>query len=186
MFLFILIPNVLVTFSVYSLLMFGVLCKPDEDDDDKETWNWNCEIKCQEKQVTQKIWKKKFWPKNTDLHELRDIYEENVLVDNSHRYNIAQITWVLLVLITCAFLIRELIECVSLRKKFFTKSESYKHIIIDILLIFCLLKGLPVEELKLQRWQYHVATITNFGLWFQMLILAGKYPGYGKYIHMFK
>ena len=175
------------TFSIYSVLLFGDLCKPDNDDDDIETWKWNIEVKCRETKVSQTIWKK-IWSKDiTNPEDVKDhIHEENVVIDNSVKYNIAQITWVLLVVLSCAFFIRELIECVSIKKKFFTKLASYRHVAIDFLLIFCLLKGLPVEGLKLQRWQYHVATITNFGLWFQMMIFAGKYPGYGKYIHMFK
>ena len=170
-------------FSIYSLLLFGNLCKPDEDDDGTKTWEWNLNISCQERKLSSKQWKK-FWSKNvTDPDE---IYEEIILIDNSLKYHIAQISWVLLVVLTCAFLIRELIECVSHKKKFFIKMENYRHITIDFLLILCLLKGLPEENLKLQRWQYHIATLTNFCLWFQMMIFAGKYPGYGKYIHMFK
>lgn len=173
----------LVIFSIYSLLLFGNLCKPDQDDYAKETWEWNDNITCQERQDKTRQWKKN---RSINSTEPRQIYEEDILIDNSLKYHIAQISWVLLVVLTSAFLIRELLECVSQKKKFFIKMDNYRRITIDFLLILCLLMGLPEQSLILQRWQYHVATITNFGLWFQMMIFAGKYPGYGKYIHMFK
>ena len=99
----------------------GNLCKPDEDDDGTKTWEWNLNISCQEKELSSKQWKK-FWSKNiTDPDE---IYEEIILIDNSLKYHIAQISWVLLVVLTCAFLIRELMECVSHKKKFFINLKN--------------------------------------------------------------
>ena len=167
------------TFSIYSLLLFGDLCQPDDDDDDKDTWKWNVEIECKDVTALRDYW-------NKNLTDPREIYKARIKIDYSLKYSIAQMAWVLLVVLTCAFFIRELVECLSLKKKFFTKLDSYRHLVIDFLLILCLLKGYPVAKLKLQRWQYHVATFTSFFLWFQMMIVAGKYPGYGKYVHMFK
>ena len=173
----------LVIFSIYTLLLFGNLCKPDQDDYAKETWEWNDQINCTKRELSTRQWRKN---RSKNSTEPRQIYEEDILIDNSLKYHIAQISWVLLVVLTYAFLIRELLECISQKKKFFIKMDNYRRITIDFLLILCLFMGLPEESLILQRWQYHVATITNFGLWFQMMIFAGKYPGYGKYIHMFK
>ena len=184
----------LVTFSIYSLLLFGELCQPDDEDDDaRETFDWTKEIKCTALQE-QESPVKHYWSEN--LKNRWKWIEKMIDYDFSLEYSIAQFSWVLLVVFTCIFCIREVAECLSLQRKFFKSFDSYRHIIIDILLILCLLKGYPVpnfklddgtlQRFKLQRWQYHVATLTTFLLWFQMMIVAGKYPGYGKYIYMFR
>ena len=175
---------VLVIFSIYSLLLFGELCQPDDEDDDaRETFIWSKEIKCSALQE-QESPVKHYWSEN--LKNRWKWIEKMIDYDFSLEYSIAQFSWVLLVVFTCIFCIREVAECLSLQRKFFKSFDSYRHIIIDILLILCLLKGYPVPNFKLQRWQYHVATLTTFLLWFQMMIVAGKYPGYGKYIYMFR
>ena len=177
-------------FSVYSLLLFGELCQPDDKDDEaRETFYWRKEIKCSNASEV-----KRYWSKN-EMSQW-EILESMLDNDFTLEYSIAQFTWVLLVVFTCIFCIREVVECLSLQRKFFNCFDSYRHIMIDILLILCLLKGYPVPNFKLddgtlqrfnlQRWQYHVATLTTFLLWFQMMIVAGKYPGYGKYIYMFR
>lgn len=181
----------LVIFSIYSLLLFGELCHPkEEDDDSRETFYWSKEISCKSSSKGQNYWSK-------DETDKWKILESMIDHDFTLEYNIAQCSWVVLVLFTCIFCIREIVECLSLQRKFFKSFDSYRHIIIDILLILCLLKGYPVASFKLddedddgcfklQRWQYHVATFTGFLLWLQMMIVAGKYPGYGKYIYMFR
>ena len=171
---------VLVIFSIYSLLLFGELCQPDDKDDvARETFDWRKEIKCSNASEV-----KRYWSKNAMSQW--EIFESMIDKDFRLEYSIAQFSWVLLVVFTCIFCIRELVECLSLQRKFFKSFDTYRHIVIDILLILCLLKGYPVPNFKLQRWQYHVATLTTFLLWFQMMIVAGKYPGYGKYIYMFR
>ena len=40
-------------------------------------------------------------------------------------------------------------------------------------------------ELKLYRWQYHVASVNSFLLWVGMMVLVGKYPKFGIYVQMF-
>ena len=171
----------LVIFSVYSLLLFGDLCHPNEkEDDSRETFYWFKEINCNNASKPGK----KYWSK--DIQDRWKIVELITNHDFTLEYSIVQFSWVVLVLFTCIFCIREVVECLSLQRKFFKSFDSYRHIIIDILLILCLLKGYPVASFKLQRWQYHVATFTGFLLWVQMMIVAGKYPGYGKYIYMFR
>ena len=41
-------------------------------------------------------------------------------------------------------------------------------------------------NLSLERWQYHLAAFTCMLLWLEMLMLVGKIPKFGKYIHMFE
>ena len=183
------------TFSIYSLLLFGELCHPvwtpepeEKIDDPRETFYWGKEISCRNASTV-----KRYWSKN--IRDKWEILESMVDLDFTLEYNIAQFSWVVLVGFTCIFCIREVVECFSLQRNFFKRFDSYRHILIDILLILCLLKGYPVanfklgeeeENFKLHRWQYHVATLTSFLLWFQMMIVTGKYPGYGKYIYMFR
>lgn len=64
--------------------------------------------------------------------------------------------------------------------------DSLGNLAIDILLILCLYKGNPHDETLFERWQFHAATVTSFLLWLQTMLTLGKYPGYGKYIIMFK
>ena len=175
------------TFSIYSLLLFGDLCHPVEgkkgENHNSETFHWRKEISCKNFTIVKEYWNKH--PTDIVATGIR-ISQSLTKIDNSFKYSIAQISWIVLVVFTCIFLLREVVECLSLRRKFFKSFDSYRHIVIDILLILSLLKGFPVANFKLQRWQYHVATYTSFSLWFQMMIVAGKYPGYGKYIYMLK
>ena len=108
------------------------------------------------------------------------------LTDLDSEYRICQTCWIILVVLTTFFCLRELCSFRLLRLEFFTRIESYRHVAIDALLISSLYKGFPHFHLQLERWQYHVATCTSFLLWLQTMIIAGKYPGYGKYVHMFK
>ena len=108
------------------------------------------------------------------------------LTDADTEYRVCQTCWIILVVLTTLFCLRECFEMTTLRSKFFKRIESYRHVAIDILLISSLYKGFPHSNLQLERWQYHVATCTSFLLWLQTMIIAGKYPGYGKYVHMFK
>ena len=146
-------------FSIYAVLLFGDLCTPDGDDKDEERWQWSKNVTCKNM---------------TDPEDL------------SGKYNTVQAMWVILVVLTVYFCLRDVAECVSLHMNFFTRTESYRNLAIDILLILCIYKGHPHDERLFERWQYHVATYTSFLLWVQTMLTLGKYPGYGKYIIMFK
>ena len=147
------------TFSIYSILLFANLCKPKRDENanaEYGRWQWNQTIKCIG-------WK-----------------------DDDEELTIVEITWVLLVLMTTYFFIRDILECASLRLKFFMRVSTYRRLLTDALLIFCLYRGFPNHDLELERWQYHMASIAGFLLWLQTMIELGRYPGCGKYIMMFK
>ena len=144
-------------FSVYAVLLFGQLCQPDEiEDPDEERYDWHTDINCIP------------WE------------------DNETEYSILQATWVILLIFTGYFWLREVLESAAHPRKFFTRMESYGNMAIDILLVLCLYKGFPHDDKKFERWQFHVATVTSFLLWVQTMLTLGKYPGYGKYIIMFK
>ena len=65
--------------------------------------------------------------------------------------------------------------------------DGYRNLLIIISIVLVVYKGDPLtKDLSQQRWQYHVASITCLLLWLEMLILVGKIPKFGKYIHMFK
>lgn len=152
-----------VIFSIYAVLLFGELCMPDDDDKDEDRYNWwNSTINCT-------AWTNTTVKNNTDTE-----------------YRTLQGTWVVLLIFTIYFWLREVLESAAHPRKFFTRMESYGNIAIDILLILCLYKGFPHDQLRFERWQFHVATITSFLLWVQTMLTLGKYPGYGKYIIMFK
>ena len=146
-----------VIFSIYAVLIFGDLCKPNGDDDDEDRWAWNKTVNC---------------TKWTD--------------DTSTEYKTTQVTWVLLVIFTVYFWIREVLKLVADPRTFLSRMESFGDLAIDILLILALYKGFPHDQQNFERWQFHVATVTSFLLWVQTMMTLGKYPGYGKYIIMFK
>ena len=144
-------------FSIYAVLLFGELCKPDDDDDTEDRWLWQLDVDCVK------------WTDETNAE-----------------YSTVQATWVILMIFTIYFWLREMYKMVAYPRKFFSRMESFGYIAIDILLLLCLSKGYPHDDLKFERWQFHVATITSFLLWVQTMLTLGKYPGYGKYIIMFK
>ena len=143
-------------FSIYAVLLFGQLCKPNEDDDTADRWNWTSKVDCVK------------WTEDTNTE-----------------YSTLQATWVILLIFTIYFWLREMYKIVHPRK-FFSRMESFGDIAIDILLLLCLSKGYPHHDLKFERWLFHVGTVTCFLLWVQTMLTLGKYPGYGKYIIMFK
>lgn len=149
----------LVLFSIYSILLFARLCRPKSNENTSAVnrWQWDQPIECFE-----------------DKHT----YEEDLAT--------VEIAWTLLLLITCYFFIRDIINCVSFRLKFFMRLGTYRRLLTDTLLIFCLYKGFPEQNLTLERWQYHMASIAGFLLWLQTMIELGRYPGCGKYIMMLK
>ena len=74
--------------------------------------------------------------------------------------------------------------------EYFSKWAGYRNIAIIISIILVVHKG-PRDvrrptKLSLERWQYHLAAFTCMLLWLEMLMLVGKIPKFGKYIHMFK
>ena len=95
--------------------------------------------------------------------------------------------WVVLILCFLIYIIREMFSLFILQQKYFSKLETYRHLTTLASTFSVLYKGSPREEnLMLQRWQYHVAGYTCLLLWLEMLLLVGKIPKFGKYIHMFK
>ena len=154
-----------VIFSIYAVLLFGDLCKPNDDDKDEERWDWNKTVNC------------KKWSNGTNGPDDDD---------TSTEYKTTQVTWVLLVIFTVYFWLREVLKLVAEPRTFLSRMESYGDLAIDILLICSLYKGFPHDARQFERWQYHVATFTSFLLWVQTMLTLGKYPGYGKYIIMFK
>ena len=101
-------------FSIYSIILFARLCRPKENENTTAVnrWQWNQTIECFEDEKK---------------------YEEDLAT--------VEIAWTLLVLITCYFFIRDIINCVSLRLKFFMRLDTYRRLLTDALLIFCLYKG---------------------------------------------
>ena len=152
-----------VIFSIYAVLIFGDLCKPNGDDDDEDRFNWTQNVGC------------KKWSDGMDGMD-----------DTSTEYKTTQVTWVLLVIFTVYFWIREVLKLVADPRTFLSRMESFGDLAIDILLILALYKGFPHDQQNFERWQFHVATVTSFLLWVQTMMTLGKYPGYGKYIIMFK
>ena len=148
-------------FSTYAVLLFGQLCKPDDDDLTKDRFNWSDSVSCVNWTVS----------------------DQTGVSDTDTEYKTLQATWVVLLLFMVYFWLREVLEMVADPRKFFSRMESYGNMAIDILLLLCLYKGAPHDKLEFERWHFHVATVTSFLLWVQTMLTLGQYPGYGKYIN---
>ena len=48
------------------------------------------------------------------------------------------------------------------------------------------LNGLLTVKKEVARWQYYVACTASFLLWFEMLVMIGRLPMFGKYIQMYR
>ena len=95
--------------------------------------------------------------------------------------------WIILVISICIYLGREAVSLYILKHQYFCKWDGYRNLLIIISIVLVVHKGYPTDsDLSLQRWQYHVASIACLLLWLEMLVLVGKIPRFGKYIHMFK
>ena len=57
--------------------------------------------------------------------------------------------------------------------------------VVDCSLCLGIHSGDPEQVRTLQRWQYHLASLTCFLLWTEMLFLVGKLPRFGLYVQMF-
>ena len=95
--------------------------------------------------------------------------------------------WIILILFLFIYIVRETVSLSIKQQKYFSKWETYRNLAIIASIFLVVYKGSPrTSDLKLQRWQYHLAGFTCLLLWLEMLILMGKIPKFGKYIHMFK
>ena len=98
----------------------------------------------------------------------------------------AYYAWLLLLLSLAIYIVKETIS-LSLQQRYFYKWETYRNLATIVTIVLVVHKGSPTTtHLKLQRWQYHVAAGACLLLWLEMLMLVGKIPKFGKYIHMFK
>ena len=100
----------------------------------------------------------------------------------------AYIAWLFLLLSLAVYIVKEIITIsLSIRQRYFYKWETYRNLATIVTIVLVVHKGSPTTtHLKLQRWQYHVAAGACLLLWLEMLMLVGKIPKFGKYIHMFK
>merc|ERR1719219_405835 len=144
-------------FSVYSALLFGFLCSPEKVNTEQRFNLWH-EIPCRD--------------------------------DTDDLISTAFAAWILIVLWLVFYIGKEAVLLSIQQKKYFSKWAGFRNIGIISFIILVVHRG-PREvrgptSLSLQRWQYHLAAFTCMLLWLEMLMLVGKIPKFGKYIHMFK
>ena len=146
-------------FSIYSAVLFSKLCVPGEKENLHERWNLSSYINCSSNNTNSTI---------TDTNVAKTAYNY----------------WVLLIVSVCLYIFREFLKlCIDWRM-YFKNLNSYGNIIIVSFIILVVENPLN-EELRLQRWQYHVSSITCFLFWAEMMYLIGKVPRFGKYVQMF-
>ena len=87
-----------VIFSIYAVLLFGELCKPDDDDDTEDRWLWQLDVDCVK------------WTDETNAE-----------------YSTVQATWVILMIFTIYFWLREMYKMIAYPRKFFSRMESFGY-----------------------------------------------------------
>ena len=143
-------------FSVYCALLFGYLCSPKKVD---------------------------------PLHRF-DLTQEIPCDERDELIYTAFVAWIFIILWLIFYIGKEAVILTIQQKKYFSKLDGYRNVAIIVFIILVVHRG-PREvrgptSLSLQRWQYHLAAFTCMLLWLEMLMLVGKIPKFGKYIHMFK
>ena len=148
-----------VVFSIYSGLMFVVLCAPNENSNSDDRWLWNKKIDCQISpnphtvNATFTAWM--FLMLSAIPYILREIAkfvpDKKSYFQHWHAY-------------------RNIFTIVSI---FLTCHQG--HLLV-----------MQKEKIQLHRWQYHVASICCLLLWVEMMFLVGKLPRFGKHVQMFK
>ena len=106
--------------------------------------------------------------------------------DNYELVYTAFVAWIFIILWLIFYIGKEAIILSIQQKKYFSNWAGYRNIAIITSIILVVHKGPRDPNLSLQRWQYHLAAFTCMLLWLEMLMLVGKIPKFGKYIHMFK
>ena len=151
-------------YSVYSALLFGQICAPSDKEDEDQRWNPTDEITCRNTTQIQYPFMKHL-PSHTCV---------------------AAVAWTMLVTFVAVYMIKEVTKMFINIRKYVRSMDSYRNLVIVISIVLVIYRGHPEDpELKLQRWQYHVASYTCFLLWIEMLFLVGKLPRFGKYVQMF-
>ena len=150
--------------------MFGHLCVPEElKQDTEKRWNGWDEIPC---------------------NNNKTLLNKNEKEDQRPLLFSVCAAWIILVISICIYLGREAVSFYILKHQYFCKWDGYRNLLIIISIVLVVHKGYPMEmewgHLSLQRWQYHVASIACLFIWLEMLVLVGKIPRFGKYIHMFR
>ena len=145
-----------VVYSIYCGLLFGLICAPDEKANLDKRWDWFDNIDCK-------------------------------ISTNYHNLNIAFAAWMFLILFVIFYTFREIIKIASDQKSYFLRWDAYRNIFIVVSVFLICHQGHPLEKnIRLQRWQYHVAGVSCLLLWVEMMFLVGKLPRFGKHVQMFK
>ena len=110
--------------------------------------------------------------------------------DNYELIYTAFVAWIFIILWLIFYIGKEAVILSIQERKYFFKLEGFRNFAIILSIILVVHKGPKnmrrEQRLSLERWQYHLAAFTCMLLWLEMLMLVGKIPKFGKYIHMFK
>ena len=110
--------------------------------------------------------------------------------DNYELVYTAFVAWIFIILWLIFYIGKEAVILSIQERKYFFKLEGFRNFAIILFIILVVHKGPKnmrrEQRLSLERWQYHLAAFTCMLLWLEMLMLVGKIPKFGKYIHMFK
>ena len=88
----------------------------------------------------------------------------------------AYVAWLLLLLSLGIYIVKETLS-LCIQQRCFYKWETYRNLATIITIVLVVHRGSPMTpDLKLRRWQFHVAAGTCLLIWLEMLMLVGKIP----------
>ena len=104
--------------------------------------------------------------------------------------DIVNTTHCLLEAFLCLYIFREFMKMWISRRDYWKEIDSYRNLLIIVLVFVTLNKkhldiGSTDDMASLQRWNYHLASLSCLLTWIEMMYLMGRVPRFGKYIQMF-
>lgn len=149
-----------VTYSVYAILVFKNLCKPEL------LTNSTTKIFCD------------FNYTNPDVSEIHD-----------HKLKVinARLSWIFLIIFTVMYVMKECTKYAHLKCRYVLTLESWLNILVIMSVGLTSFYSNPFgNEIFVYTWQYHTCGFGVFITWLLQMFLIGRVPRYGKYVEMFK
>ena len=147
-----------ITYSIYVVLVFNCVCRPEEEDLKNFTWSHRV-----------------FFVAKCDF-EGRPIQTDFALT-----------AWIFLILFNIMYVLKEATKMTHLRSRYFKEWESVLNLLTIITFPMISFHSNPFASdahVTFIGWQYHAAGIGVLITWILQMFLIGKVPRFGKYVQM--
>lgn len=164
-----------ITYSVYAVLVYKDLCKPDRfRPDSGHSPGWNREFAFSAIERTE-----------------CDFSSEGDPAVLSTRAKVAITAWAFLILFNIVFLVKEATKMAQAKLAYLRDHESLLGLALILSFVLISLQEMPSQSagsaasLSVKRFQFHVSGIGVFMTWLLQMFLVARMPRFGKYIEMF-